>query len=546
MSGPLKTTEERLADLENKVDQMMKSLNFKSPPPVPTKITPSFKSRDEIPPPIPQAAHPKSSQSTNLLPLLAVICFGLAGVFIVKLAIESGWLTPVRQWALLTLFGVALTGVALLLEKIEKDYRSYAGAAGVIVLYLAAYSSFLYFNLFPSIVAQGLAGLVSLFCFYLFHYYKTEFFIVICMIGTYISPVLLNKEFDLIYLSGFFLIWAALFSNVAIYLKSRTMTLLASYLGLGVFTFLNMRNNDSATLLNIILVQSMQFVIYAGGTFFYSLKNKAPLSKQEAMAHLPVLLFFYGTTYYFLNLYNAELAPYVSLLFAGFIYFLHWQARKAIQSLESQNLVQSFFAVVLFHSGYVQIVPASGKPWLLPLVILGIYISEQRDRYQNLSAPLRFMFGGIAIIEFFSLCFRLMSETTLLNVIPALASILVGFFYYSQSAKLVKDKEGMFLGLLHIICVLALYRLGYDYGSFAVSALWGLYSVIILLFGYLKKNAIVVKSSLVVIIVTTLKALMYDAGQESSGNRIGSLILTGAVLYGAGYLFQRANKWSVK
>lgn len=534
MSDDLIKLEERLEALEKKIEHISRTLNLNAPP----RIEKSLK--EIVLEPVPNAP---ASKPLNLLPILAVICFGLAGIFIVKLAVESGWLTAERQWGLLSLFGVALVGLGLLIESIDKAYRSYAGAAGVIILYLASYSSSLYFNIFSPIVAQGIGALVSLFCFYLFQYYKTEMFVAICAIGTYISPILLNKESDLIFTSGFFLLWAILFSKMAIYLRSRMLVLLGSYLGLGVYTFLNIHPHESADLLNVIMVQGMQFTIYAGGVFYYSIKNKDPLSKSEAMAYLPILLFFYGTTYYFLNIYNPAIAPWISLAFAGFIYFLYWSASKTVQNLESQNLVQSFFAVVLFHSGYVQIVPATGKPWLLPLIILAMYISEQKESLKKLSFSLRLAFSAMAIIEFFQICFRLVTEANLYNTVPAFATIAIGLFYYSKSSKLVKNKEGMFLELVHIMCVLALYRLAYDYGSFAVSAAWGLYSSSILIFGYVKRNAVVAKSSLLVLTVTCLKALVYDASQTSSGIRIASLILTGAILYGAGYLFQKINKW---
>ncbi|MFA6236859.1 MAG: DUF2339 domain-containing protein [Bacteriovorax sp.] len=545
------TIQDRLVNLEKKIDHITKVLGLRYP----TAQVSQSQSEEEFPPPVPKNEAPRvasyrasnTSPSTpiNLLPILAVICFGLAGIFIVKLAIESGWLTPERQWGLLALFGIALVGVGLLISNIEKAYRSYAGAAGVIVLYLASYSSSLYFDIFPPTVAQALAAFVSLFCLYLFHYYETELFVVICAIGTYISPVILGKESDIIFLSGFFLIWAALFSRISIYLRSRTLVLLSSYLGLGIFTFLNITAANPEDLRNVILVQSMQFIIYAGGVFYYSVKNKDPLSKTEALAYLPILLFFYGTIYYFLNKYNPTLAPWISLGFSGFIYFLYWQAKKFIQNLESQSLVQSFFAVVLFHSGYMELLPAEGKSWLLPLFILGKYVSDQKNDFKSLAPPLKFAFFAMSAIEFFNLCFRLMGEMNLQNVVPALATIALGFFYYTKSFKNIKDTQGLFLGLLHILCILALYRLAYDYGSLAVSAAWGLYSVAILILGYINKNAVLAKSSLLVLTVTCLKALVYDAAQTSSGIRIASLILTGAILYGAGFMFQKIKKWEV-
>ena len=547
MSESLKTTEERLTDLEKKVDHIINILGVKSLQKAPEEKVMIAKSimRETSPKPVATPSKP-AREAFNFLPILAVICFFFAGIFIVKLAIESGWMTPGRQWGLLSFFGIALVALSLFFEKIDRAYRSYAGAAGIIVLYLAAYSSFLYFYLFSSITAMALGAGVSILCFYLLHYFKSELFVIVCVIGTYISPIILGKEADLIYLSAFFLIWAAIFSRMAAYFKTRTLTLVASYMGLGIFAFLNLETTAPEIILTIILVQSMQFIIYAGGVYYYSFKNQSYLSRAEAFSYLPILLFFYGTIYYFLNVYNPQIAPWISLGFAGFIYLLYIRASKSVSKLDSQELVQSFFSVVLFHSGYVQLVPAEGKPWLLPLIILAMYISENKSQFKVLSWPFRILFSAIAILEFGMLCFKLIDEANLMNVVPAAATIAVGLFYYLKGAKSVKNKEGLFLSLLHVVSILALYRLAYDYGSFAVSASWGLYSVIILIFGYMKRNAIIAKSSLIVLMVTCLKALIYDASQTSSGSRIGSLILTGAVLYGAGYFFQKINKWEKK
>lgn len=525
----------RVSALEKKVDLLLNKQN--------TQSQPSLKEIISRPAPeLPEIPRPEKTP-INFLPILAVICFGLAGVFIVKLAIESGWLTPVRQWGLLVLFAVSLTGVGILFEKVEQSYRSYLAAAGLIIFYLSAYSSSLYFDLFSPTMSQVLGAAVSLLGFYLFNIFRNEIFVTISAIGTYISPILLGKEADPIFISAFFLIWAGLYSTMAIYLKSRSLTLLGSYLGLAVFTFLNQSVTDPSDLLIIILVQSLQFVLYAGGVFYYSIKNKNPLTSGEAIAYLPILLFFYATTYFFLNRYDSTLAPWISLGFAGFVYFLYHLAKKSLENLHSQKMVEAFLGVVLFHSGYVQLIPASGKAWLLPLIILGIYISEKKEIHKSFSIGLRFLFSAIAIIEFITLCFRLLTNLNWQNILPAFLTIILGFFYYSKSSKLIKKKEGLFLGLLHILCILALYRLAYEHGSLAVSAIWGLYSSVVLIVGYVKKDAVLAKSSLLILTVTCLKALVYDASQAPSGVRIASLILTGAILYGAGYLFQKIKKW---
>ncbi len=493
------------------------------------------------PPPIKEVIK-TSNTSINLLPIFAVICFGFAAVFIVNLAIDSGWLTPEKQWGLLTLFGIILVSFGLFFKKIDNSYRSYVSSAGIIVLYMSAYSSSLYFDLFDPLFSQVLGGVVSVLCFYLFRLHLTEYFVVICTIGTYISPILLHEKMDLISLSGFFLLWSAVFSRISIFIRSRTLVLLGSYFSLGIFTFLNMNNSEPTDLLIIMLIQFLQFVFYAGSVYYYSIKNDEKLTHTEAMAYLPILLFFYGIIYYFFNKYDPLLAPYFSLVIAGIVFLLYTRAKREISNLESHELVHTYLAVVIFHTGYIELIPMSSKVWLLPLFILGKYVAESKN-HLLVSKPLKIAFSAMAIIEFFRLCFKLMIENNLLNILPAFFTIVLGFFYYSKKSKDFKDTESLFLSLSHGLVILALYRLAYDYGSLAVSFAWGIYSVIILTVGYLNKNRAIAKSSLIVLTVTCLKALVYDAAQSPSTVRIASLILTGAVLYGAGYLFQKINNW---
>jgi uncharacterized membrane protein len=542
------STEERLLVLEKKVEQLLHEMQ---------KINPSPKQQTPIsPPPIqpsPSApempaqnyrvsSHASSNSSLNLLPLLAVICFAMAGVFIVKLAIESGWLNALRQWSLLTLLGLALCSCGVWLTRIEKNYRSYLASAGLIILYLSAHSGSTYFNIFDPIISLVLAAVVSLAGMYLLNLYQLERFSVIIATGTYLAPMFLDKSVDFILQSGFFLIWAAVFSRMSTFLNSRTLTLLGAYLGLGVFLHLN-KTVDAQNALGVILVQSLQFIIYAFGVVYYSINRQAPLSKFEAMAYLPIMLFFYGTIYYLLNIYSTQLAPWISLGFCAFIYLLYLFAKKQLKKIESQDLVYSFLSVIIFHSGYVELLPDSAKVWMLPMIIVAKYISEIKVGNQLVPLSIKIMFAAIGAIEFFQLCFKLLVQSNSSQLPQAFATIAVGIFYYLKRSEDLKDNELIFLSLVHIICVLALYRLTYDYGSLAVSAAWGIYSIIILVYGYMKKNKIVTKSSTVVLAATCLKALVYDVSNAPSAIRILTLLFTGAILYGAGYLFQKINLW---
>ena len=77
-----------------------------------------------------------------ILGVIAVICFVLAGGFIVKLSFQSGWLTPFRQIGLAYIFGLSLIGAGLVLLSKDRDYAAYLPGAGVVLLYIATFAAY--------------------------------------------------------------------------------------------------------------------------------------------------------------------------------------------------------------------------------------------------------------------------------------------------------------------------------------------------------------------------------------------------------------------
>lgn len=491
----------------------------------------------------PSTSQSKSDSAMQLLPLVAVICFVLAGIFIVRLAIDSGWLTAERQWGAVLFLGASLLGAGYFTHAIPKDYRTYLSAAGIIVLYIAAYSSALYFHILPGSYALFLALVVSGICIGLSYYHELDFFNIITSIGTYLSPLLLEDRSDILFHGSLFLIWAFVFSTLSMYLKSRILTFISAYLGIGVFTLLYQGVSTKVDIMTVLLINSIQFFTFCYGVYFYSFKHNTPMSQEQSLAYLPVLLFFYGTLYYFLDRLSPGSAPWISLVFASFLLLLFQRARRRLKDLNSDKVIHCFLGVVLFHSGYLQILPAESKPWLLPFILLMTYIAERKDVFGKISVITKFIFSAVAIIEFGKICFALLSSPLMTNVFPALLTVIIGFFYYLKGSQLISNKALIPLGLVHTLAVLSLYRLAEPFGSLAVSSAWGVYSVLILGIGVARKDKDLSRSSLLVLLITGLKALVYDASQSPSGVRILSLLFTGVILYLAGLMFKKINNW---
>lgn len=490
----------------------------------------------------------KDFLSSHLLPIVSVICFVLAAIFIVKLAMDSGWLNLERQWGLLNLLGVSLIGYGMFGSFIQDvHYRSYLASAGMVVLYIAALACHLYFGLFSIDFSILMVIIISVAGVFLSRYFHSEVFLVITSVGTYLAPILLGEEKDLTFYAFFFVISSMAFATISIYLGSRVVSLVSSYFGLGAFALIHKNVSEPSDLVVIIGVEVLQFLIFTYGTYLYSVTNKSYLTKKMAMAFMPLLIFFYGTTYYFLDRWDARTAPWISLGFAGFLFFLYYRAKKHLAQLESQQLVFGFMSLVLAHSGYMQLLPSEAKPWLIPLVLVLMIVANRKADFPFFAPILKWTFFAIAALEYGKLCISLMSRASdWKSTMPALTAVVLGFFYYAQGSKHIARKEHIYLGLVHMLAILMLYQLSYEAGTLAVSFVWAIYSISILSVGYIRREVYLAKSSLLVLVLAGLKALVYDASQAPSSLRIFSLLLTGALLYGAGVVLKRINQWAMK
>ncbi len=504
----------------------------------------------------------KPISSSQLLAITSVICFVLASSFTINLALESGWLTPIRQLGLSLALGIVLCLAGRYWNYFTAQYRSYLSGAGSIVLFLSSYGSSLLFNAispFSSIILTLISAGVTL---VLYDYHKNDLFAFIATIGTFICPLVFKQNLGDLYLMSFYFIsWSGVFSYMSIKLRSRTLSIIACYLSLGIFAASNQStySQDLVELLSILATLFVIFMMFAGGVFKYSIKNDDPLAKRESWLFFPVLCFFYGITFYYVgrigNLLEPTLGSFVSskldslygLSIGGIVFYFYTQAKarfSEIHALNSKEMIEAFLCLALFHSGYLTLVPAGFKTWLLPISVLGILLSN--DSSSKIGFIFRFLIGAIGFIEWLSLLENLLlSDAYNWNKILSGVSVLVlGSLYYFRSGRDILGKNNLFLWSFHLLAVSIAFRLASDFGSLAVTGAWATYAVAVLVLGYSKREQILAKSSLLILLFVAGKALIYDAAHAPSGIRIACLLLTGAVLYGAGHLFKKMSEWT--
>lgn len=511
------------------------------------------------PRPAPPVAGAGSLLAGNALGIVAVVCFVLAASFLIKLAVDSGWLTPARQLGLAALLGAALIGTGYAVSKREDDYGGLLPAAGVVILYLAAYGGNLYYGLYDSWAAAIAASSVSVLALILLNTFRSEIILGVAVIGTYACPLLLpvlkGGSLDSMV---FFAVWDAAFVLWAARTGNRSLPLMACYLAIGVFAAASPTirwNAPQADLARAAAFQFLQFGVFLAGVGYASVRNRVPLSVREAWSFFPVLLFFYATEYSLISRLSPAWAPWVALTFGGLVYGAYLVAgdKLARASLESAPMVNAFVAVVLLHAFYLELLPERFAPWFAVL-LLAAAAPLRRSTAQD---PSLWPFGAAALVAggvgWLSVFFGLGGRDPLETSAAGLAFCGLMIFNAVNGGRPGERREREDLWLCALLAAAAqgmmgLYRLIHlgnvgEYERFFVTSLWAMLAIGLLVLAESRRDPLVAKSAVFVLGVAAGKGLLFDVSANQPVVRIFCLLALGSALYLGGFLLRRAAAW---
>jgi uncharacterized membrane protein len=526
------------------------------PPPPPKPIAPRFQENLRESPPRDEAGG-----ASWLLGVVAVICFVLAASFLVKLAIDSGWLTPARQLAMAAIFGGTLIATGVVFAERDIAYLSLLPGTGVVVLYMCAYGGHLYYPLYDGKTAAGLATVVSIVSLVLYRGFAQEYYAMVAIAGTYLTPLLVpvlrGDRFDLML---YYVIWDAAYVVLSLLLGSRFVLLMAAYLSIATFAAVNPATGVVAGTADpgaIALFQALQFAIFLAGIVLYSTSRKAALTAGQAWAYFPLLLFFYLLEYALVNQVSPDTAPWLAIGFGLAIYAAYAVSVAFLGNvdLESREVVLAFLAIVFVHAVYFELVPGRATPWFALALFVATPALNALIKPRT-SSP--FLFLAVVVVVAINYVKVLVGfgegftsgEWILLNLMFAGAAL---WTYLAATARgLDSASWSLVLVLGDIQAMTGLYRIASEVtgpgwsptsSRFVVSAFWGMLALGILVWGGATRDKLLARSSLFVFGVATAKVLLFDVATAGPVVRILCLVTLGVALYVGGYLFRRIDRW---
>jgi len=489
--------------------------------------------------------------SGNWLGFVASACFILAACFIVKLSIESGWLTHEKQLGVATLFGMALFIGGIVISNADRIYACFLPAAGATVLYFTGFAAHQYYLLISFQTVIAITTVVSGISIWFYLRFKHDIYAIIAALGAYIAPIVSGVEYNTIYSLYYFTICSLNFATLAIWVESRTLTMISAYLAISITAAIGLKLHQDVLIATVLAIN---FLIYSIGTLFHTRLTQQQLTEKESWSLFPVLLIFYAMEYYYLSRIDQTIASCVSLAAAALLVGLYYSAKKWLpeRRFNSRNVLLTFVTLVCFHSIYLGLLPLNIRPWLFPMIVFGYTLLHTRISVVKWSIPFLIPFVALSAIlgiEYLSMIGHLLSSKELTWSVVAWPSFASIWCLLIKNRKEFAHKEEycyVLLAATHLLAIMSLYQLTSEYGTLAVSASWLAYVLIMLQVSTLRNDILIAKSVLIVLFFAAGKALLYDASSTPTIIRTLSLILTGIVLYASGLVIRKKTNWQSK
>lgn len=465
----------------------------------------------------------------------------LAASYLIRLAIDSGWLTPVRQVSFAAVFGLLLIGVGFALRRNDREYAGLLPAAGVAVLFLAVYGGHLYHRVIGLQEAAAAVILVCASSLWLCRVFESDLFALFAVAGSYFAPFLLiGAAGSIIDVAIYYSAWGIVFSVFAVWHGRRMIYLLALYLALiGFDMFWRGQGGDQWQA--VMAFQLFQFALFGGATAVFSIRNGSPLDRQDALAHLPPLLIFYFLQYSLLEQHLPGLAPWVALGTLAALALIYAGARYAFQEAlpGGELLLWSYAALVLFHAGYLETVPKEWAPWLALAVVPVAAVVSIRDAGIGARWPVWVAVGIIFSVNYLRAVFNTdLHDVPAKQLLPAANAVLLylGYWFCRQQG-LLGGATVLLIAAGHISAMAAAVRLLHE--PIIQSVAWGVLAIACLGLSLAVKDRVMGQSSLAVFAVTAGKVLLQDLSGASTIARIIGLVAIGLTFYAGGLLYQR-------
>jgi uncharacterized membrane protein len=521
-----------------------------------------------------EAVEVRFGQKWLLIIGLAIMVLGVG--YFLKYAFDQNWIGPPVRVALAYLLGLLCLGAGELFRRRRYAmFGLYLAGGGIAVLYFAGYAAFQIYALIDQPIAFGLMVFVTVLAGAMALFHGSKWLAILGIIGGFSTPVVLNTGTDN---QLTLMVYLAILNTAVICIAAFKRWNLLSYLGFA-FTWVLFAAWYHAyyappKFWMTVVFLNLFFLIYALLPFVHSSLRRDPLRGIDFAVTIPNAFIAFGFSFVIIReCYSRPAVSIVSIAYAAIFLtlaaFLRRRARENVEAfaiLVAKGLLFLTITIPLLFSGHWVTIFWTAQAATLLWAALRIGNDRLRQgalvlllvataKFAIRDYPVIFQFhcfdasGALALAYASGFKYLLVERwiTTIVVLASLLGSVLVLKAAEAHDEDIEQDARkfvrGAFIFLLFLMLNFEVVGYFHDYtprATFAsISVLWTLFSVGLIVFGFVMNQAALRYCAIGLFIATVLKVMLWDMSDVSTPYRILSFLVLGMMLIGASYLYHR-------
>ena len=512
-------------------------------------------------------------KSLLIIGIIATV-FGVG--FFLKYSFDQGWVGPAGRVALAYLWGIGFLILGNHFKK--KKYLAFGLAifgGGIAVLYFSTYAAFQIYNLFDQSLSFFIMILITALACLMAVIYENQWLAILGLIGGFITPMLLSTGHDnqLALMTYMTLLNLGLLA-VAFFKKWNRLNILGFLFTYILFIGWVDKYYTQEKFWPTIIFLNIFFLLYSVIPFIYHFIRSDTKSVKGFLIIFANSGLAFAISYYLINSrFSLEwvslVAVFYSLVFLLLANILHKREKYSQEAFTVLLFKSSLFLIItvplLFSKHWITIF------WAAQALIL-FYMGKKLARKNLVTVSyllitidiFKFLYYDLSNVFYFRLNLdksyirdsfdfiiaeRYLTYFLLLAVVFLLARKTGADARSAPGgiAGLIKQMSALFYtilgGLLFFILTIETSAFCHDnlpLARFAaISILWTLTAIILMLMGFRFNNVSLRKVSLALFLVAIIKVFFFDIANISTPFRILSFIILGIILIGASYLYHK-------
>jgi uncharacterized membrane protein len=505
--------------------------------------------------------------------LISGVIFSVLAVgWFLKYSFDQNWVGPTGRIILAYIAGLAFLGTGEFFRR--KNYQIfglYIIGGGLATLYFATFAAFQIFNIMQQIQSFGIMIFITILAGTFALIYDTKWLAVLGIIGGFLTPVVLGTGQDnQIALMTYMVILNTAILTIAFYKQWRLLNYLGFVFTWFLFTSWHFSHYEELKFWKTIIFLNLFFLTYAFVPFVYYVRKE----HQNRLLGIGLIMpnSFIAFSFSFTMIKDAFQIEAVSiatilyaiifLMMSRYIYKRNQKQVDASTMLLAKAMLFLILTIpILFSKQWITFF------WAIQAVVIFWAAVKIKNQFLYMSAA---FFSAFVIIklciydynlifhhhfQYLNFYFQKGFSYIIIERILAEAIVLIALYQISRIVKKadsslrISEKGdsilflGAFVSILFLILNIEVAGFFYDYALQArfasISILWTLFSIVMIVFGFIKKQSILRKFAIGLFAVTMIKVFLMDMSNVSTPYRIISFLVLGIMLIIASYLYHR-------